>query len=825
MSSDTIFLEDKKQIQTIYWFKELSKESTPIAGGKGANLGEMTSAGFPVPPGFVVSADAYFEFLKTNNLYDVIARYTGNLDVRDNLALNAAGSAIRQAILQARMPQDLEADMTRAYNRLCGVDLPAESQEVYVAVRSSATSEDGAEASFAGQNETYLNVKGSSALSQAVKKCWASLFGARSIYYRQEQGFDHLKNGMSVVVQEMVQSERSGVMFSVDPVTRDRTKIIIEAGLGLGEAVVSGSISPDYFEVSKQTMQITRKRLSKQEKMITRVGESNQWVEVPEELQEAQKITDQQAIGLADYAMKMEEHYGKPQDMEWAINSNGDLMIVQTRPVTTLNDKKPQPVAATQPVQSQNIMQSAQPTGIINAEKYNEQSDNSMNSNQYTQNSNSNDSNTEATEEILLEGLPASPGIASGPVCIIKDLNELYKVKKGDVLVTEMTTPDFVPAMKRAIAIVTDQGGSTCHAAIVSRELGIPCIVGTTHATQTLKDGQVITVDANHGNVFSGSLTQDEKTNEAHRVETPVGTSGGAIITGTKLYCILSQTETSDKVSQMDLDGVGLLRAEFIIAGLGKHPMQYAKEGKQQEFIDHLAKHLRKVCAAFDGKPIIYRANDFKTNEYKNLEGGAEFEPHEENPMIGFRGCFRYIKDPTIFNMELAAIKKVREVYKMRNLHLMIPMVRTIHEFKQIKRLVEASGLYQTRDFKLGMMCEVPSNVILAEEFCKAGTDFMSIGSNDLTQMTLGIDRDNPLVAEEFDERDEAILASVKHAIETCHKYGVTIGICGQAPSVYPEFTEKLVEYGIDSISVNPDMIQKTRRTIAQAEKKKLLKH
>lgn len=425
----------------------------------------------------------------------------------------------------------------------------------------------------------------------------------------------------------------------------------------------------------------------------------------------------------------------------------------------------------------------------------------------------------------LLQGSRASPGIAWGPVKMIMDPKEISRVYEGDILVTRMTTPDFVPAMKRAAAIVTDEGGATCHAAIVSRELGIPCIVGTREATHKLKEGQIITVDAKRGIVYDGRVALETKKVDAG------GNSAGATnahlatftITGTKLYVNLAEPEKADEIAENYVDGVGLLRAEFMIAGLGKHPRMMIEQGRQEEYIDALAKGLRKFCAAFYPRPIIYRATDFKTNEYRNLEGGEKFEPKEENPMIGYRGCFRYIKEPEVFALELAAINKVRNQYGMKNLHLMLPFVRRVEDFKACKRLVENAGLERNFDFKLGIMCEVPSNVISAEEFCKAGVDFFSIGSNDLTQLTLGVDRDSPLVAEDFDERDPAILNSIKHVIKVCHKYGVKVGICGQAPSVYPEFAEALVRYGIDSISVNPDVIDITRRSIASAEQKVII--
>ncbi len=813
----------------IYWFGELSRGSLAEAGGKGANLAEMFNARFPVPLGFVVSSYAYFQFIQHNHIDEVIQQTCGALDVYDNVALDNASRTVKNAILRGEIPTDIRADIVKNYNKLCGASLiPVESQEVYVAIRSSATAEDLPTASFAGQNETFLNIKGGEQAVQAVKKCWASLFGARSIYYRVEQGFDHLKVGLACVVQKMCQSEISGVMFSADPFTGDTSKIVVEGGFGLGEAVVSGSITPDRYVVDKSSLQITDRHISKQTRMITKVKGVDQWVNVEEELQEVQKVPDKVVLQLAEYGRKLENHYNSPQDVEWGVE-NGKVYIVQTRAITTLKQKQ----TSSQPMQQASAIEvkeaKIEETQDVQTEEKNEEVQVQQNQN-LAENVRENvepimmqSQLVNKNEEALVQGLPASPGLISGPVRLVMDIKELYKVKKGDVLVTQMTTPDFVPAMKRACAIVTDEGGTTAHAAIVSRELGVPCIVGTGNATQVLKEGEIVTVDADHGTVYPGALEQKSTSEKKVAGEQKLAISA-AVITGTKIYVNLAQVERAEEIAGEDVDGVGLLRAEFIIAAMGKHPRLFIKEHREQEFIDTLAKALRKVCAPFGNRPVVYRATDFKTNEYRNLEGGKEFEPHEENPMLGYRGCFRYMKEPDVFAMELAAIKKTREQYGMKNLHLMIPFVRTVHEFQQVKKLVDAAGLVQNHDFKLGIMCEVPSTVILAEEFCAAGADFFSIGSNDLTQLTLGVDRDSTIVAEEFDERDEAIIRSIEKVIKTCHKYGVKVSICGQAPSVYPEFTEKLVEFGIDSISVNPDVIEKTRRIVASSETRQLLR-
>ncbi|HLC48519.1 MAG TPA: phosphoenolpyruvate synthase [Candidatus Norongarragalinales archaeon] len=784
-------------MKNIYWFNELGRGSLNVAGGKGANLGEMFNNGFPIPEGFVVNAESYFAFIKATGIDQAIAQLTNNLDVQDTEKLQKISVALKEVISGAKMPPDIRADVIRAYNQLCGAEMPTSQQELWVAVRSSATAEDLPEASFAGQQATFLNIKGQENVVKSVKDCWASLFEARAIYYRGEQHFDNLKVGIAVVVQRMVQSDKSGIMFSVDPISQDQNMLVIEAGFGLGEAVVSGSITPDNYAIDKRSMKIASKTINKQEMLITRVEGADREMKVEEELQEVQKITEDEILSLAKYGVAIESHYNSPQDMEWAIEGK-KVYIVQSRAITTLNKKVKKEAVEMSEMTGPKKQVTDDPFEIqeIPADK--------------------------AVQ--ILQGSRASPGIAWGPVKMIYDVKEISKVYEGDILVTRMTTPDFVPAMKKAAAIVTDEGGATCHAAIVSRELGIPCIVGTREATTKLKEGQIITVDAKRGIVYDGRVALEVK-------KAASGNGNGAssahlqtfTITGTKLYVNLAEPEKADEIAENYVDGVGLLRAEFMIAGLGKHPRMMIEQGRQEEYVEALAKGLRKFCAAFYPRPIIYRATDFKTNEYRNLEGGEKFEPKEENPMIGYRGCFRYIKEPEVFALELAAIRKVREQYGMKNLHLMLPFVRRVEDYKACKKLIEAAGLERNFDFKVGIMCEIPSNVISAERFCEAGVDFFSIGSNDLTQLTLGVDRDSPLVAEDFDERDPAILDSIRHVIKICHKYGVKVGICGQAPSVYPEFAEALVRFGIDSISVNPDVIDITRRSIASAEQKVMI--
>ena len=786
-------------LKSIYWLEELGKDSLNIAGGKGANLGEMFNARFPVPPAFVVSADAYFDFVKRNDLAPIITSATKGLDYEDSSAVQRASEVVKKAIMQGRMQGEVAAEVTRSYNKLCGAKsvIPSIADEIFVAVRSSATAEDLPTASFAGQQATFLNVKGSQDVVDAVKKCWASLFEARAIYYRNEQGFGHLKVGIAVVVQKMIQSEKSGIVFTVDPVFQDENRIVIEAGFGLGEAIVSGSVTPDKYVVEKSSVRMVEKSIEKQERMIVKTPRGDEWVEIEQELQEAQKLSDSQVIALARICMTIERHYGSPQDIEFAVEG-GTIYIVQSRAITTLTKNKP-------------VVQAAGEGGMASVSQGQQGGMKSV-----------------GESKVLLKGLAASPGIATGIVRIVSDPEtELNKVQKGDILVTKMTTPDFVPAMKRASGIVTNEGGMTAHAAIVSRELGIPCIVGTRTATNVLSDGMVITIDAKRGIVYDGAVQLEQP------VQASSGGQGGSngvsagpsgdYITGTKIYCNIADVDVAEKVALRNADGVGLLRAEFMIAGIGVHPRKIIKEGRQQEFVGKLAENLRRVAQAFYPRPVVYRATDFKTNEYRNLEGGAEFEPQEENPMLGYRGCFRYVKEPDVFRMELQAIKKVREEFGLKNLWLMIPFVRRTGELKNVKELMQEEGLFRTRDFKLWIMVEVPSTVFIIEKFLDLGIDGISFGTNDLTQLILGVDRDSSVVAEEFDERHEAVLKALKHVITECNKRGVTSSFCGQAVSVYPEVAEAVVRYGITSVSINPDTIETARKLIASVEMKIML--
>jgi len=741
--------------KAVVWFNEVTKNDVDVVGGKGANLGEMTNADIPVPPGFIVTAGAYFDFLQQAKLVGKIRKLLEPIDVNDSKQLQHVAAQVRQVISDAAMPSEIAEKIEQAYIKM-GRGL--------VAVRSSATAEDLPDASFAGQQRTFLNIQGGKEVVAAVQECWASLFEARAVFYRVQQNYDHFKVGIAVPVQRMVQSESSGVMFTLEPVTNDRSKIAIEAVLGLGETIVSGDVTPDHYTVDKDELKITSKEIARQEwKLIqSEEGEgeeANITVPLTAEEQARQKISDQDIIALARMGKRLEDHYQFPQDIEWA-KENNQLFIVQTRPVTTITEQAVEV-------------------------------------------------SPEITAPVLLSGSPASPGIAAGPVQLVPDASQIDKVEDGEILVAEMTTPDFVPAMKRAVAIVTDRGGRTAHAAIVSRELGIPCVVGTRQAMITLKDGQMITVDGAAGKVYDGKIEI------AAKAEIKAGVK---IKTKTKLLVNLAQPELVDRVASRNVDGVGLLRAEFMVAQIGEHPSYMISQNRGGEFVDKLAQGLATFAKAFHPRRVVYRTNDFKTNEYRALKGGDKYEEAEENPMIGYRGASRYITDVETFKLELAAIKKVREKYN--NLWVMIPFVRTVDELSQTLEIMNAEGLKRSEDFKIWMMVEVPSNIILLEKFIAVGIDGISIGSNDLTQLTLGIDRDSAKLAGEFDERDEAVMASLERAVKVAKSMGITSSVCGQAPSVYPELTEKLVEWGITSISVSPDMIDQTREIIAKVEER-----
>lgn len=748
----------KKSAQSILWFNQINKNDIPLVGGKGANLGEMYGAGIPVPNGFVVTSKAYFDFIESTSLKHKIVSELSGLDTNDSKRLMEASKNIKNAILAAEMPKKLAEEIKSVYHSLCG------EHDKYVAVRSSATAEDLPDASFAGQQETYLNIKGYKDVVKHVQMCWASLFESRAIFYRTDQGFDHFKVGIAVPVQLMVQSQVSGIMFTVNPLTNNRNQVSIEAAFGLGQPVVSGELTPDQFLVEKSDLSISSKQIAKQTWQLTLAGETP----IAKAYQEVQKMSDKYVKELAQIGIQIEKHYGRPQDIEWGMEDK-KLYIVQSRPVTTLNAVSEK----------------------IEASK-----------------------NTHINAPVLLEGLAASPGISSGPVKIVSSPKYIDTVKDGDVLVAEMTNPDYVPAMRRASAIVTDKGGRTSHAAIVSRELGIPAIVGATNATSMLSNGEVITVDGSSGKVYEG--------NHMGEVKVETISYDPNLKTATKVYLNLAEPELAEDMAKRNVDGVGLLRAEFMIANIGTHPRKFIEDGRSQEFIDLLTQGLEKFAKAFGDRPVVYRFTDFRTNEYKNLVGGEKYEQDEFNPMIGFRGVSRYLDDSEVFRLEIEAIKNVRNKYGHKNLHVMFPFVRTVEQLREVKKLMASFGLARSGNFKVWMMVEIPSNVILLDEFIAEGIDGVSVGTNDLTMLTLGVDRDNEKISSVYSEMNPAVLKSLEKVVTTAHKHKITCSICGQAPSEYPELVEMLTKWGITSVSVSPDVLDKTRSIIYEAEKKLL---
>ncbi len=748
-------------MQDIVWFSEVDKNDVEMVGGKGANLGEMYRANIPIPNGFIVTSQAYFKAITTSGAADRIKGILYNLDADNPLQLEEKAKACQKEILEIELDSKLQKTLFDFYEKL------GKGKNVYVAVRSSATAEDLPDASFAGQQSTFLNISGKEELKKAVLEAWASLFEARAIFYRRQKNYDDFKVKIAIPVQQMVQSDSSGIMFTLDPVTSNKKIVVIEAIFGLGELIVQGEETPDHYEVDKKSLKITAKKINAQKNQLVKVKSKDVLLKISRSHSKDQKITDEQIISLAQIGLTLEKHYFFPQDIEWAIEK-GQIYIVQTRPVTTIKkEQKPQKIEETEKL------------------------------------------------KVLAVGSPASPAIASGKVVIVKNVSELNKVTKGTVLVTEMTNPDFVPAMKRAVAIVTEKGGRTSHAAIVSRELGIASAVGVEGALKKLKDGMVVTVDGSKGIIYLGSsIKQKAKITTAEKESQHVRQRR----TATHLYVNLADPDQAPIVAAKNVDGVGLLRAEFLLAKIGQHPKEYIRQKKQHEFVQEFSKSLSVFAKAFGRRPIIYRASDFKSNEYRNLKGGDKYEPQEPNPLMGYRGAYRYIKDPDVFKMELDSLLEVRKIHQ--NVHLLIPFVRNPQELKTVRSIVEEKGLFNDPTFKFYMMAELPTNVLSLENFIDVGIDGISIGTNDLTMLVLGTDRDNEEVASEYYEMDPSVLWCLEKIVKTANKFNITSSICGEAPSVYPQLTEMLVSWGVTSISVDPDVVESTREIISEAEKK-----
>jgi pyruvate, water dikinase len=771
----------KPRLELVRRFAELGRADVGYAGGKGANLGELTAAGLPVPDGFVVGAPAYAAYCEQTGLRDRLSELLDGVDVEDTAALEAASTAARELFEQTELPSAIADEIRAAYARLAseGSDVESsDSGEPAVAVRSSATAEDTAAASFAGMNETFLNVRGASEVLDAVRRCWRSLFGARTVYYRAVKGFSQADMDIAVVVQRQIASTRAGVMFTVNPATGERDELVIEGSFGLGEAVVSGAVSPDRYLVDKRTFALHRREVHRKELAIeydANGGTRTRALSEEEGLRPA--LSEQEIRALAELGLRIEQHYGAPQDTEWAFDGDGALWMLQSRPITTLADAA---------------------SGAHSRPR---------------------------EERVLLRGLGGAPGGASGAARVLRSLADADALRDGDVLVTHMTAPDWTALMRRAAAIVTDSGGMTCHAAIVSRELGIPCVVGTGEATRLLRDGEIVTVDATRGVVLEGAAGRPESS-------VPAAVAGAATavlappapVTGTQILVNLSEPSQVGRVKELAVDGVGLLRAELMVleALAGDHPRVLLEEGREEEFIARMADGLSEFASGFAPRPVTYRTIDFRTNEFSGLRGGERFEPQEANPMIGYRGALRYTREPEVFRLELAALARAWDS-GLQNLHVMLPFVRTTRELRRCRELVAEAGLLGRAGFELWVMAEVPSVLFNLADYAALGVAGISVGSNDLTQLLLGADRDSELLAETFDERDPAVEAYLRELIPRARALGLRTSICGQAPSVHPDYAELLVRAGIDAISVNVDVIDRTRALVAAAERRLLL--
>lgn len=782
--------------RNIVWLSEITKKDIAIAGGKGANLAEMYNAKFPVPPAFIVTAQAFVTFLRESGLKEKILSIVNKINLENTSELEAKAKEIQQMIIKAKMPKALADEILEAYSYLSldkeiivNVKDPlnlaeVKGKDVFVAVRSSATTEDLSTASFAGQQETFLNIKGNEALLEAVQKCWASLFTARAIYYRTKKGFSHETSYIAVVVQRMVNSDKSGVMFTINPLTNNKNELVIESVFGLGEGIVSGTIEPDSYVIDKKNLEVIKKRLGLKKLRFVK-DETGKTIkeELPEELQKKEVLESSEIKSLANYGIDIEEHYKWPQDIEWAIEGK-KIYIVQSRPVTTIEKE-------TKKVELQG--------------------------------------------KVLIEGLGASAGVASGVVKIIHDLKDLHKIKEGDILVTRMTNPDMVVTMQKAKAIVTDEGGLTAHAAIVSREIGLPCVVGTKKATQVLVEGSIVTVDGTNGKIYEGVVEIKEKEEKEKPIKPAPpalakmlippevreafelarkrkeGIEGGEEKILVKVNCDLP--DVAEKAAATGADGVGLVRIEFIIAKGGIHPAEYIRRGKSEEYSRLLADGIEKIARAFQGKSVWVRTSDIRTDEYRNLKG-SEQEPEEDNPMLGWHGIRRGLDEPEILKAEFRAIKLLHD-RGYKNVGVMIPFVIRTEEIKKAKELCREVGLEPRKDVEFGVMIETPASCMIIEELCREGIDFISFGTNDLTQLTLGIDRNNERLARFYDEMHPGVLRLLEMVITVCKNYGVKTSICGQAGS-RPDMAKFLAKKGINSISANIDSVALIREAIRE---------
>nr|WP_090280491.1 phosphoenolpyruvate synthase [Mycolicibacterium komanii]CRL76623.1 phosphoenolpyruvate synthase [Mycolicibacterium komanii] len=733
------------------------------AGGKGANMGELVAAKLPVPPGFVLLRDCYRDSMRAAGVDTELSALhrEAMANAADTARLSETCERMQGLVNKAGVSDGVRDRILAFYHRL--------GRDAVVAVRSSATGEDGRDASFAGMNATITNVSGDEALVGAVLRCWMSLFSPRVVTYRASRNFT-ADPAMAVVVQRMVNSDKAGVAFTADPSNGAEDRVVIEGAFGLGEVVVSGMVEPDTYIIAKDTLDVLDIRLGHKAFKIVRGPDGNDThVDLDDAQADARVLDDRELRAIAELAIATERHNGCPQDTEWAIE-NGQTYLVQARPITTLKH-----------------------TSAPSSEK----------------------------NAVLARGLAAAPGTAIGKVRVLDSPDEGHQLLEGEILVAQMTNPDWLPTIRRAAALVTDTGGMTCHAAIVARELGVPCIVGVRSATKDLHDGTTVTVDGTHGRVLAGRVDAAPAVTVTAQ---PQAVSAAADeITGTKIYVNMAMPDNAEAVAAQNVDGVGLLRAEFMLTEAlgGRHPRDLIARGEQDGLVEKMVASVGRIATAFAPRPVIYRATDFRSNEFRGLVGGESYEPVEHNPMIGYRGCYRYIKEPDLFALELRALARIRE--QSPNLHLMIPFVRTRWELEECLALVDSSPLGRQRGLHRWVMAEVPSVVHWLPEYIGMGVDGVSIGSNDLTQLMLGVDRDSDICAELFDESDPAVLDAIGQIVGLARKFGITSSLCGQAPSTKPAFAEHLVRMGITSVSVNPDAVSAARRTVAAAERRLML--
>lgn len=773
----TIIDSHRYDTALIVWLSQIRQGDSRNVGAKAAGLGELHDLGIPVPPGFVLTTSLYREFLRSNRLDRLIVQAVTGLNPDDSRSVQAASETIQAAIRQAVIAPKIEAQILEAYQEL----RLQPGGALDVAVRPSIPPTEGANRQTMGHHTTLLGVSGNRRLLGAIKEVWASLFTPRAIYYRQVHGVDHQSAvpGAAIIIQALVAADVAGVLTTADATTGDQSLLTIEAAWGLGQAVVRGLLTPDEYVIEKSSGEVVERHIATQPWRLGRARLSGpvQHIPVPEALQQLSKLEAKQLAQLASLGITIERHFQFPQTTEWAI-ADGQVYFLESTPLPRVSKK----LAVRTPTNIGAVVATA--------------------------------------PRPLLHGTGATLGLASGPVRIIHSAEDLAHVAPGDVLVAELTTPDFLPAMGTIAAMVTDAGGRTSHAALLSHEFGIPVVVGTGTATHLLHEGQTVTVDGTAGNIYLGAIDNDQITSTKSQTisnhqyrnrRTPIRT-------GTKILVNMAIPAKAAEIAAQGADGVGLLRAEFMIAALGEHPKAMITDGRTAEYITKLADGIEEIARAFHPHRVVYRASDFKTNEYRALKGGEQYEPHEENPMLGLRGTARYLADPPLFQAELAALKDVRARRGYDNVQLMLPFVRTVPELTKAKEYVAAAGLLGERTFQLQMMVEVPSNVLLIDQFLDVGLGGVSIGSNDLTQLILGVDRDAEHLSQAFNELDPAVLAAIGHVIRACRARHVPVSVCGQAVSQYPSFTEFVVREGVTSLSVDPTSVNAVRSLVASIE-------